>query len=234
VKAEDVLREFLVPGGQYYSDANYLESAPGEHYAYSNSSYSLIGCIVERLSGRPFWDYCREVIFIPLRMNDSSWRLADLDRERYAFTYRKESGVLRMEEPSTWPGYMDGGLSTTMHDIGHFLIMMMNRGRFEDRQVLKAATVDTMLALHNPPGAPPGRSFPTIGRGFVWILSRIKDRPVFQMNGFGPTFFAQVYFDPARKTGGVFFTTGEFASFQDLGNAIQLSFDALLKATERL
>jgi CubicO group peptidase (beta-lactamase class C family) len=129
---------------------------------------------------------------------------------------------------------MDGGLATTTNDIGHFLIMMMNRGQFEGRQVLKPATIDTMLALHDPPGAPPGRGFPTLGRGFVWVQSRIEERPIFQMNGFGPAFFAQIYFDPARKTGGAFFTTGGFDSFQDLGKAVQASFDALLKATERL
>ncbi|MGD1048015.1 MAG: serine hydrolase domain-containing protein, partial [Candidatus Krumholzibacteriaceae bacterium] len=99
LKTEEALKEFLVPGGTHYSDANFLEYAPGERYAYSNSSYSLIGCVVERLSGQPFSEYCRKAIFLPLRMNDSSWRLADLDRSRYAFSYLKESGVLRKEEP---------------------------------------------------------------------------------------------------------------------------------------
>jgi CubicO group peptidase (beta-lactamase class C family) len=232
--AEEVLREFLVPGGKYYSDNNYLESPPGERYAYSNSSYSLIGCVIERLAGRPFWEHCRENIFVPLRMNDSSWRLADLDRDRIAYDYLKESGRMKKEEPSTWPGYMDGGLQTTTKDFANFLIMMMNRGRFEDKQILRPETVDTMLALQNPKDAPQGRGFPTLGRGFVWVLSLIKDRRIFQMNGFGPAFFAQVYFDPARKTGGAFFTTGGFDSFEALGNAVQSFFDKMLEATDRL
>jgi CubicO group peptidase (beta-lactamase class C family) len=234
VSAEEVLREFLVPGGKYYADENFLDSAPGARYAYSNSSYALIGCLVERLSGKPFWEYCRQAVFEPLRMKDSSWRLADLNRNRYAFTYRKESGGLQKEEPSIWPGYMDGGLCTTMKDVGNFLVMMMDRGEFEGRRVLKPATVDTMLVLQNPPGAPAGKGFPTLGRGFVWILSDIQGRRIFQMNGFGPAFFAQVYFDPARKTGGAFFTTGGFASFQDLGEAVRRSFGTLLEATDRL
>ncbi|MFZ2053485.1 MAG: serine hydrolase domain-containing protein [Candidatus Aminicenantales bacterium] len=232
--AEQALREFLVPGGKYYLDKNYLESAPGERYAYSNSSYSLIGCLVERLSGRPFWDYCREEIFVPLRMNDSSWRLADLNRDRFAYAYIKESGLMKKEEPATWPGYMDGGLRTTVKDFGNFLIMMMNRGRFEGRQILKPETVDATLALQNLKGAPQGRGFPTLGRGFVWVLSEISGRRIFQMNGFGPSFFAQVYFDPASKIGGAFFTTGGFDSFEALGNAVRLFFEKLLEATDRL
>ena len=112
--------------------------------------------------------------------------------------------------------------------------MMMNRGKFEGRQVLKPETVDAMLALQNPKGAPQGRGFPTLGRGFVWILSEIKGRRVFQINGFGPAFFAQVYFEPDRKTGGAFFTTGGFDSFEALGNAVRRFFDKLLEATDRL
>jgi CubicO group peptidase (beta-lactamase class C family) len=232
--AEEALREFLVPGGKYYLDKNYLESAPGERYAYSNSSYSLIGCVVENLSGRPFWEYCRENIFVPLGMNDSSWRLGDLNHDRFGFPYLKESGRMQKEEPSSWPGYMDGGLRTTLKDFGNFLLMMMNRGTFEGRQILKPETVDAMLALQNPEGAPQGRGFPTLGRGFVWVLSEIKGRRIFQMNGFGPSFFAQVYFDPAHKIGGAFFTTGGFDSFEALGNAVRLFFEKLLEATDRL
>jgi CubicO group peptidase (beta-lactamase class C family) len=232
--AEEALKEFLVPGGKYYSDKNYLDSAPGERYAYSNSSYSLIGCVVERLSGQPFWEYCRRAIFVPLRMDDSSWRLADLDRDRFAYDYVKEASRLKKEEPSTWPGYMDGGLRTTTGDFGNFLIMMINRGEFEGKRILKPETVDAMLALQNPEGAPPGRGFPTVGRGFVWVLSEIDHRRIFQMNGFGPAFFAQVYFDPERKTGGAFFTTGGFDSFEALGNAVRLFFGKLLEETGRL
>lgn len=230
MSAGEALREFLVPGGRYYDDKNYLEAAPGERYAYSNSSYSLIGCVVERLSGRPFWDYCRREIFAPLGMSDSSWRLADLDRGQFAYDYAKEAGVLKKEEPATWPGYMDGGLRTTARDYGNFLIMMMDRGRFAGKPILKPETVDAMLALQNPTGAPPGRGFPTVGRGFVWVLSEIRGRRIFQMNGFGPAFFAQVYFDPARNRGGAFFTTGGFDSFEALGTAVRAFFDKLLEA----
>jgi len=112
--------------------------------------------------------------------------------------------------------------------------MMINRGKSEGRQVLKPETVDAMLALQNPKGAPQGRGFPILGRGFVWILSEINGRRVFQINGFGPAFFAQVYFEPDRKTGGAFFTTGGFDSFEALGNAVRRFFDKLLEATDRL
>jgi len=231
--AEEVLREFLVPGGKYYSEKNFFDYPPGERYAYSNGSYALIGCVIERLSGRPFWEYCRQEIFVPLRMNRSSWRLADLDRKRCAYAYARGKNGLRKEEPVLWPGYMDGGLRTTVGDIGHFLIMMADRGRFDGKQILQPETVDAILALQNPPGATAGRGFPVLGRGFVWTLNQVGERRIFQMNGFGPAFFAQVYFDSKSRTGGAFFTTGGFSSFEVLGNTVRLFFERLLDATDR-
>ncbi len=234
VPADDALREYLAPAGRFYSDRSFLESAPGERYEYSNGSYALVGRVVERIAGRPFWDYCREVLFVPLRMDDSTWRLADLDRRRCAYDYERTRRGKRKVEPTTWPGYMDGGLRTTAVDIGNFLIMAMDRGRFEGRQVLDPGTVDAMLALRDAPGAPPGRGFPTIGRAFVWVLSRVGDRRIYQMNGFGPAFFAQVFFDPDRKVGGAFFTTGGFESFEALGKAVSTFVARLLEAADRL
>jgi len=234
ISAAEALKEFLVPGGRNYSEDNFLATAPGERYAYSNSSYSLIGHLVERLSGRPFWEFCRQEIFAPLGMDDSSWRLVDLRRDRYAYGYLREAGRMKKKEPTIWPGYMDGGLRTTAKDFGHFLAMMIGQGTYAGMRVLKPQTVDAMLALQNPPGAPAGREFPILGRGFVWILSQVSDRRIFQMNGFGPAFFAQVYFDPERKTGGAFFTTGEYASFAALGTAVTRILTTMIDATARM
>jgi CubicO group peptidase (beta-lactamase class C family) len=40
--------------------------APGERWAYSNSNYTLLGLIVERVSGRTFEQYLQETFFRPL------------------------------------------------------------------------------------------------------------------------------------------------------------------------
>ncbi len=40
-----------------------LASAPGEKFQYSNSGYMILGAIVEKLSGKNYYDYVRENIF---------------------------------------------------------------------------------------------------------------------------------------------------------------------------
>ena len=42
--------------------------APGTRYAYTNTNYSLLSVIVERVTGRDFGDWTRERIFQPLGM----------------------------------------------------------------------------------------------------------------------------------------------------------------------
>ena len=234
VSAAAALRDFLVPGRRHYSPENFLESAPGAHYAYSNSSYSLVGAVVERVSGRPFWEFCRDELFAPLGMKNSTWRLSDLDQARYAFGYRREAGKLVKEPPATWPGYMDGGLRTTPRDFGRFLAMMAGNGMFAGKRVLKAETLGLMLVPQAAAGAPAGKGFPVVSRGLVWILSQAGERRVWQMNGFGPSFFAQVYFDPGKKTAGAFFTTGGFRSFDEMGRAVREMLTTLLEYEDKV
>jgi CubicO group peptidase (beta-lactamase class C family) len=237
VPLEKVLQGFLIPGGEYYAEGNYLESAPGEKYQYSNISFSLIGYIVERLSGKAFDTYCRETIFDPLQMKKSTWKLADVKPEDFAYQYsldRSTPGKKVKVRPYTWPGYMDGSLRTNVVEYANFLIMLMNRGEFEGKQILEPETVVTMLTLQEIGDNPPSRMFEHIGRALLWNKVGVKDSKIFHFNGFGSGFFTEVYFDPEKKTGGMFFITGEFSSFPVMGESIQKMVENLLDASGKL
>ncbi|MBC7853693.1 MAG: beta-lactamase family protein, partial [Pirellulaceae bacterium] len=43
-----------------------LDFTPGERYAYSNFGYSLLGRVIEKLSGKPYEQYVQEEVFKPL------------------------------------------------------------------------------------------------------------------------------------------------------------------------
>ncbi|HZB45809.1 MAG TPA: serine hydrolase domain-containing protein [Pyrinomonadaceae bacterium] len=49
--------------------AHPLAFAPGDAHAYGNTNYSLLGYVVEAVSGRPYWQFVTERIFKPLGMN---------------------------------------------------------------------------------------------------------------------------------------------------------------------
>ena len=43
-----------------------LDFDPGEHYAYSNFGYSILGRIIEKVTGKPYEDHVREAVLKPL------------------------------------------------------------------------------------------------------------------------------------------------------------------------
>lgn len=47
--------------------------APGTRFGYSNSAYELLGAIVAKASGRPYYDYVRENVFGPAGMTAADW-----------------------------------------------------------------------------------------------------------------------------------------------------------------
>jgi CubicO group peptidase (beta-lactamase class C family) len=62
-----------------YLGHNALMSAPGNVYAYSNTGYLALTAVIEERSGRPFEDYCREKLFVPLGLVgaqlNADWRM---------------------------------------------------------------------------------------------------------------------------------------------------------------
>jgi CubicO group peptidase (beta-lactamase class C family) len=94
-----------------------LNFTPGAEYSYSNSNYTLLVFIVERISGKSIAEFTRERLFEPAGMNDTQWR--DDFREvipRRAVAYEKRGGkyvqVMPFEDT-----HGHGGLLTTTADL---------------------------------------------------------------------------------------------------------------------
>lgn len=210
---EEVLRGFLVSGGIYFNEANWCDWAPGDHYWYSNVGFALIGLLVERLSGESFMDYSRDHLFAPLEMTLSTWRLADVAPEEFAFQYVPDpsgDGKLIKIPPFTYPFYMDGSLRTSVVEYSHFLVMLLNGGRFMGRSVLQPETVSAMLTPQEVATPPMYEIVPFVNQTLVWPVIRLGDNILYCHAGGGGGFFTFVFFDPDRKIAGVIFITGKF------------------------
>jgi CubicO group peptidase (beta-lactamase class C family) len=72
-----------------------LHYTPGSGRAYSNLGYSILGLIVEKVSGMSYEDYCRQAIFEPLGIYDMKIA-GNLSSERnpYEVTYYEPSDVV--------------------------------------------------------------------------------------------------------------------------------------------
>ena len=82
------LRQYLAPGGSFYRAAeNYHAWEPGKKWDYCRVAHGLAGHLVESIARTSFPDYCRQAVFEPLEMNETSWYLAGIDPARHAVPY---------------------------------------------------------------------------------------------------------------------------------------------------
>jgi CubicO group peptidase (beta-lactamase class C family) len=51
-----------------------LNFEPGDEYLYNNTGFTLLSVIVQRVSGKPFDEFCQERLFKPLGMTRTHWR----------------------------------------------------------------------------------------------------------------------------------------------------------------
>jgi D-alanyl-D-alanine carboxypeptidase len=64
-----------------------LEFEPGTSQRYSNAGYIVLGLVIERVSGRTYYDYVRDNIFAPAGMQASGWYALDAPAPSRAVGY---------------------------------------------------------------------------------------------------------------------------------------------------
>lgn len=97
-------------GTRVYTQADVLRLAarqralnfePGAEYLYSNTNYTLVAIVVERVSGMPFAEFTRRALFQPLGMEHTGWRTdhRDVVRGRADAYGSGEDGGWRLNMP---------------------------------------------------------------------------------------------------------------------------------------
>lgn len=117
------LKDYL----QFFVDKPLLFE-PGTGNSYSNAGYLVLGLIIEKLSGKNYYDYIRENIFKPLGMSNSGWFAIDALPPNTATGYKKESGHL-VPNVKTLParGSSAGGGYSTVGDLLKLSSAIRNR-----------------------------------------------------------------------------------------------------------
>jgi CubicO group peptidase (beta-lactamase class C family) len=110
--------------------------APGEHFAYSNVGYDLLGLVLEAIDRQPLAAVLRRRLLDPMGMSASEPVITNAIRQRLAVGYAPMfddrpfplRGTLA-EAPWVEFGEGAGSVSSTAMDMGKYLAMLTNRGR---------------------------------------------------------------------------------------------------------
>ena len=129
-----------------------LASDPGTRWEYG-INIDFVGKAVEAASGKRLDAYLRDHLLTPLGMTDTGFKIGDAQRQRLVGMHaRGPDGALAPipfeleQDPEFHMG--GGGLYSTAGDYIRFTQMILNKGRGNGNQLLKAETVATMGQNH--------------------------------------------------------------------------------------
>lgn len=125
---------------------------PGAQFAYSYST-TMLGAIIERVSGERLDRFLDETIFRPLGMTDTSFFISDAQLPRFTTLYAATAtGIAPIEQPAT-SDYRDhgrlldggGAIAGSADDYLRFAQMLANGGTLDGHRILSEAGVDAMF-----------------------------------------------------------------------------------------
>jgi len=141
LSSEEVIKEI------YNSD---LEYKPGEKTVYSDLGIIALGKIIENVTGKSLDKFCKEEIFIPLKMNSTFYNPDDSIKNLCAPTEKDDYWRMKVlqgevhDETSAMLGGVAGhaGLFSTAKDISNLMAVLMNKGKLADKEFIKQSTVE--------------------------------------------------------------------------------------------
>jgi CubicO group peptidase (beta-lactamase class C family) len=132
-----------------------------ETFLYNNLMFAAVGQIIEIKSGKRWEDFVRERIFTPLDMGTTAYTIADmLKQPDYGVPFREKRDSFELYKI---PYYEDtegvapaGAIISNIDELSHWLIVLMNEGKYNGKQVLPAsvlkATLQPAIGLPNTAG----------------------------------------------------------------------------------
>ena len=122
-----------------------------QSYLYNNLMYAGAGYLIELQSGKTWEQFVKERILDPLEMKATSYSIADMVRQPefgVGFTEKRDSFELYKI-----PYYEDiagvapcGAIVSNIEDVSHWLIALMNDGKYRGKQVLPPDVLKATLA----------------------------------------------------------------------------------------
>jgi len=141
-----LIKRMISPEGDLYSPTVWGNFSPGSDSCYSCFNFMLLEHLTEVLSNQSFVSYCKENIFNPLNMSNTSFFFNDFRRNQLATSYQN-IGNFYFRLPFIDNPYGVGGIKCSIEDLSHYAIAHMNGGVYDGVRILNESTVDLMHSI---------------------------------------------------------------------------------------
>ncbi|HTO96641.1 MAG TPA: serine hydrolase domain-containing protein [Myxococcales bacterium] len=167
-----------------------LEFQPGETWAYDNTGYILLGRLIEKASGRPYWAFLEERIFRPLGMTATRSTDPQPLVPGRAAGYEWVAGAFQ-NRAVLLPGiaFSAGALLSTVGDLARWDAALYGE------KLLRRSSREQMWA---PARAADGSPL-SFDYGFGWFLDSYHGHRLVQHSGGTPGFSSAFYRFPDDK-----------------------------------
>lgn len=124
-----------------------LEFAPGSRWQYSNYGFLLLGVVIERVSGKSYYDYVSEKVYGPANMTSTASLSEDEDVPQRSIGYTSfgGNGLHPNTDRLPYRGTSAGGGYSTVEDLQRFASALTNHKLLnaEYTELLTTGKVDT-------------------------------------------------------------------------------------------
>ena len=150
--------------------ATKLISEPGEKYSYSNTGYSILGRIIELVSGQSYETFLNEHLFTPIKMLQTGYLLPKWDTKQASHGYNRniiktEPTIFRYQKDGdvNWHLKGNGGINSTQND------MLLWYKALKTNKILTPESFNILTTPFMP--SPKG----TYHYGYGWIIKTSKN-----------------------------------------------------------
>ncbi len=171
---------------------------PGSHHHYCNLGYRILGMLISKLDGRSWTTAVRARIFEPLGMRSSATVIAPAIKDRTVQSYvawhddRPHPRAGRLTEA---PQYIyDGGsgsISSTGHDMGLYIRMLLSGGKTDHGRVVSESGFSEMVR-HQIASDPDN---PEIGYGYGLFVEPRDGHTIIRHTGGMVSFMSSMQID---------------------------------------
>ena len=123
----------------------YTAYQPDTVFSYSNLGMTLLGHVVQEVSGRPYSEQIRQELLIPIGMTDSyiAKQLDNSSQSSKGYADKKEANAIPLRDLPA------GGLNSTVLDLARFTQMIFSDGRVGKQQIIQEETLREMLSFQD-------------------------------------------------------------------------------------
>jgi D-alanyl-D-alanine carboxypeptidase len=171
---------------------------PGEHFHYCNAGFTILGYLIEKLDGRPWFEAVRRRIFEPLGMTASAAVIANENRKRTAksyvpfyddLTYVRQgalaaAGNLVFDDAA-------GSVVSTPGDMALYLQMLLRKGQAPRRRLVS----EESFALFSKPYIKAKEFSPTASYGYGIAVDQLGRHTILRHTGGMASFMSAMHVD---------------------------------------